>query len=127
MMTGIVASGIGVGIAASSDGYFIIDDKYIICKTFTDEGINACIDALGSEGGTVILPEGEYDIDGVITIDQDNTTLQGCGWGTYLNASSWSTDHVVNLNGKDNVIIRDLQIEGQDGGGNTKDLISVPN
>lgn len=98
-------------------------DKFIVCDTYTDEGINACIDALGSEGGTVYLPEGTYTIDGVITIDYDYTILQGSGWGTYLNASAWSDNDVINLNGKDYCQIRNLRIEGQDGGGNANSLI----
>lgn len=63
-------------------------DKYVVCSTFTSAGINACIDALGAEGGEVYLPEGDYDCTGVITIDYNNTTIRGAGCGTRLLATN---------------------------------------
>ena len=60
----------------------------VVVKTFISAGINAAIDALGSEGGEVYLPEGDYDVTGVITIDQANTTLRGAGKGTRLLATN---------------------------------------
>jgi len=116
-------SGIGIGLVADTNAYLKISDKYIIGKTFTDEGINANIDALGAEGGEVKLLEGNYTIDGTITIDYNNTTLTGSGWGTYLNASADQSNNVINLNGKDYLTLRDLKVEGESGGGNITHLI----
>jgi parallel beta-helix repeat protein len=97
--------------------------KIEVCNVFTSAGINACIDALGATGGIVFLPKGTYTINSTITIDYNNTILMGSGWGTKLDASAWSTGHVIDLNGCDYCQIRDLQIEGNDGGGNSKSLI----
>lgn len=99
-------------------------DKIIVCDTYTDEGINAAIDALGAEGGIVILPEGIYIIVGEITIDQNNTTLMGMGPGTILDATGWvQTAPVINITGKTHCVVRDLVIKGNAGGGATFDLI----
>jgi hypothetical protein len=115
------ADGTSINISSRLD---IQTDKMIIGDTYTDEGINEVIDALGTEGGEGILLEGSYTIDGVCTIDQSYTMLRGSGWGTILDANAWSTDHVINLSvNHDYGIIRDLQIIGNTGGGNPKDLI----
>lgn len=73
---------------AAPAGGATIATKYIVCETFTSAGINACIDSLGADGGEVYLPEGDWDITGVITIDADNTTLRGAGAGTRLLATN---------------------------------------
>lgn len=116
-------SGIGLGVAADANAYQKISDKYIVCKTFTSAGINACIDALGSEGGEVYLPEGEYTINSVITIDYNNTILRGAGFGTYLNATSHN-GHVILISGKSSCQVRDLYIKGSAGSGYTQNLIT---
>ena len=75
---------------SADSGQFSIGgaDKYVVCQTFTSAGINAAIDALGTEGGEVYLPEGDYDVTGTITIDQANTTLRGAGKGTRFLATN---------------------------------------
>ncbi len=64
-----------------------ITDKKVTVTTFTSAGINAAIDALGTEGGEVYIPEGDYDF-GIaptgIVIDYDNTIIRGAGKGTRL-------------------------------------------
>jgi len=112
-------------ITASGSGKLSIGgtDKIVYCTTFTSAGINAAIDQLGTEGGVVILPEGTYTIDGTITVDYDYTVIRGEGWGTVLDASGWSTDHIINLNGCDYCQVKDLKILGNAGGGNDKSLI----
>jgi len=97
-----------------ANAYLHISDKYIVCKIFTSAGINACIDALGSEGGEVYLPEGTYSITTEVSIDYDNTTIRGAGESTILqmdtnagwginNEKDYVTfkDFVVDCNGKD--------------------------
>ncbi len=93
---------------------FNVATKQIYVTTFTDEGINTAIDALGADGGIVILPEGEYVVNGEITIDQNNTTLQGAGEGTILKVPNGTnaTLSIINVSTKDNCTIRDLVIDG---------------
>ena len=93
-------SELGLGTTADSNAYLKISDKFIICKVFTSAGINACIDALGSNGGEVYLPEGEYIISEQIVIDYPNTTLRGSGWGTILTETSGLTTHTINASNK---------------------------
>ncbi|KKK47715.1 hypothetical protein LCGC14_3152380, partial [marine sediment metagenome] len=100
-----------------------ISDKKITVTTFTSTGINAAIDALGSEGGEVYLPEGTYTIDSTITFDYDNTVLRGAGFGTYLDATSYN-GHPILISGKSNCQVRDLYIKGSAGSGYTQNLIT---
>lgn len=103
---------------------FNIPTKRIECSVFTSTGINACIDALGADGGEVYLPEGDYTIDSEITYDYDNTTIIGAGFGTIINASAAASSFdVVNVNGKNGCQLKDLRIVGSAGTGNTQDLI----
>jgi len=94
-------------------GSFQISDKYVMCKVFTSAGINSAIDALGSEGGTVYLPEGTYVVDSPIVIDYSNTQLIGSGFGTYLDASAWTaTGQIIYAASVINCRIADLKING---------------
>jgi parallel beta-helix repeat protein len=116
--------GLTVSSTSSLDGDVVVQrDKFVICDDYTDEGINACIDKLGAEGGEVYLPEGTYAIDGNIAIDYSNTTLRGAGGGTILDASGWSNDHVITVSTHDTCSITNLKIIGQAGGGNATNLI----
>jgi len=99
-----------------------ISTSFVTVTDYTDEGINAALNFAGA-GGTVFMPAATYTIDGVITIPASDMTLMGMGRGTYLDASSWSTDHVINLNGQDELYLKDFKIIGNRGGGNAKDLI----
>ena len=92
-----------------------VPTKLIVCRTFTNAGINTAIDALGSSGGEVYLPEGTYTITGAITIDYNNTTLRGAGKGTILDASAGQQFNVIDVNGKSDCTICDLQIIGKTG------------
>jgi len=91
-------------------GYIQISDKYIICDVFTSAGINAATGALGADGGEVYLPEGTYNISASIVIPQNNITLRGAGKGTILQLTA--AVYCINLNGKDYITIKDLQIDG---------------
>jgi len=59
-------------------------EKYIICKTYTSAGINACIDELGADGGEVYLPEGTYAITTQIDMDVPYLKITGSGEATIL-------------------------------------------
>ncbi len=101
-----------------------ISDKLITATIFTSAGINACIDALGVEGGEVYLPEGTYLCNTAIVIDYNNTTLRGAGAGTILDASAGqSSPAVIDTNDKDNITIQNLTIIGSAGSGVTSALI----
>ncbi|KKL08219.1 hypothetical protein LCGC14_2578050, partial [marine sediment metagenome] len=121
-------SGVFGGVAEftydSANKLIKIPTKFAIVLDYTSAGINAAIDSLGAGGGEVWLPEGEYIIDSAIIIDQNNTILRGAGYGTFLDASAYSTTDIIELNTKDFIIIRDLRIKGNAGGGNAKDLIA---
>jgi len=98
-------------------------DAAYIPTAFTDEGLNAAIDALGATGGVVWLPEGTGVVDATITYDQNNTTVMGTGYASHIDASADQTNHAINLNGIDYIQLANLQIEGEDGGGNATYLI----
>lgn len=100
-----------------------ISTKLITVTAFTDEGINAAIDALGADGGEVYMPEGTYTIDAVITIDYNNTTLRGAGRGTILDSSGWSTGNSIDINGSDYVTFKDFTMKGAAGTGNATSLV----
>ncbi len=106
-MGGIFGGGGGGGTPGGSDGQLQYNNngafagtKTIVCDVFTSTGINACIDALGANGGEIYLPEGDYDITATITIDYDNTTIRGAGRGTRLLATNrFVFDAATELNG----------------------------
>lgn len=92
-----------------------ISTKKCTVTAFTDEGINSCIDALGSDGGEVYMPEGEYAVNAQITIDYDNTTLRGAGSGTILkvpDATNSSDFKIINLGSKNNCVLTNFKIDG---------------
>ena len=97
---------------------FNIPTKRIVVDTFTSAGINAAIDALGSDGGEVYLPEGTYvctDTD--ITIDYDNTTLTGAGYGTILDWSAGQNTTLAGIvtNAKSHTTIQNIHFLGNRG------------
>lgn len=85
-------------------------DKMVICGTFTSAGVNACIDALGSEGGIVFLPEGEYAITTQVTYDYDNTTIIG-ETGTIFKMQA--DVHGIFADSLDNVRLYNVEIDGE--------------
>ena len=102
-----------------------ITDKFVTVTTFTDEGINAAIDALGAEGGEVYLPEGTYEVNSTITIDYDNTTLSGAGAGTILQVpNSTGNLNIISMTSKNDCIVSDLAIDGNNDN-NASDQVGV--
>lgn len=107
----------------ANESYIQLSDKFVICDTFTSAGINACIDALGSDGGEVYLPEGTYSITTQITIDYSNTTLTGAGAGTILQLDS-NTIYCIYASDKSNITIRNIRFDGNESSiDTTKSLI----
>src|SRR5215470_14231908 len=61
---------LGAG-AASAGPVIVVADQ-------TQEAIQAALDALGGPG-TVLIPPGQYEIEGTLLIRTDGVTLQGSG------------------------------------------------
>lgn len=87
-----------------------------ICDGEDDQvEIQAALDALPSQGGTVMLLEGNYNITATINVLQ-RATLQGQGYGTHLDANGPDVDTVIQITG-DNAAVRNLRIEVAAGAG----------
>ncbi len=97
----------------------------------TCAGINAAIDALGSSGGEIYLPEATYTCTETITIDYNNTTLRGAGKGTIIQPAAWGSwttpGNVITTGTTDYLTFRDFQIDGTNLTGQTYDLLDFPN
>lgn len=102
---------------------FNIPTKKIDVNVLTSTGINDAIGRLGTDGGDVYIPVGFSTVTTSIVIDQNYTRLYGGGGGSKLDASGWSDDHVINLNGKDYLTLENFRIEGYPAGGNVTHLI----
>lgn len=102
----------------ANESYIQLSDKFIICDTFTSAGIQACINALGSDGGEVYLPEGTYVLTEPIEIFYDNTTITGSGWGTILSVADnfqYPSDEIIEVSGGAdppyNVVLRNFKMD----------------
>ncbi len=98
-----------------------------VCDGVNDHvEIQAALDALPATGGRVVLLEGTFIIASSIAIPNDTATLEGQGKGTILDGNSLTTgNHVVTISGKDNITIRNLAIQTQNGGGKNCDCIYI--
>ena len=105
-------------------GLNILTDKLITCYTFTDEGINAVIDAGETTGFHAHLPVGTYVLDHSITIDNSFTQLQGGGKATLLDGNGWS-GNAISIASKTDCTLRDFIVKGNSGGGASTYCISV--
>ncbi len=101
-------------ITASGIGRVIIVDGNKYARTCA--GINAAIDALGSVGGEVFLPEGTYTCTETITIDFNNTTIRGAGKGSIISATGLTSGDVIATTSKDYITLKDFKIIGSAGG-----------
>jgi hypothetical protein len=96
-------------VATSSSG-FVAD--YYADGTADQVEINNAIAAVGANGGgTVLVKEGTYNLSGAVTMDQDNVMLQGAGWNTLLYKSTNFNANMMNVTA-DNLVVRDLKIDG---------------
>jgi parallel beta-helix repeat protein len=89
--------------------------------------INAAINALPAGGGIVVLLEGTYTIDASIVV-KNGTTLTGSGYGTTIALPVGWGDTAIEMIKNENsgglgnygITIRDLHLDGQNGGGATQ-------
>lgn len=111
----------GGGVATNDLAY--LEWKSIVVTNISGAGIKAAL-ALANAGDEIYLPAGIYNCSNVtITIPTSNLTIRGPSWGTVLNATGGQTNHLINLGGKPNTTIRDLQIRANKAGGTAYDAI----
>ncbi|MFC1950543.1 nitrous oxide reductase family maturation protein NosD [Chloroflexota bacterium] len=118
-------------VAASDSPHKELADY--VCDGISDEiEIQAAIDTLPSDGGTVLLLEGTYTIDGVPTVHpeyrsiiilKDNVSLVGSGPTTILKLADYYETRVAGIIGNskypviyNNVRIANLQVDGNKSG-----------
>lgn len=97
-------------------------DKFVICDTFTSAGVQACVDQLSTDGGQVILPEGDYLWSSRVYKGNTYHNIQiiGSGSGTCISPdpnnlwgyeSGWKVGDYFNING-DNCSVSNLKFDG---------------
>jgi len=80
----VVNLGVATRVVATSTSASKKAANYVCDGVSDQEEINAAINDLPAEGGTVFLLEGTYVIDGSIVIQKNNVTLEGCGPNTII-------------------------------------------
>lgn len=120
---GDVILGSSVALTASKVNKVIVVDGNTYAQTCA--GINAAIDALGSSGGEIYLPQATYTCAETIFIDADNTTIRGAGYNnTIINAASQNLSPVMQTcanssctgGNSDYTTLQDFKIIGSAGG-----------
>jgi len=97
-------------IVAASDSLDKTKADYV-CDGVNDEAeIGTALSSLNVTGGEVLLLDGTYNIENVITITKANTTLCGMGRNTIL--YSTTTDYIISTTGVDNIIIEKICFKG---------------
>jgi parallel beta-helix repeat protein len=89
---------------------------YVCDGTADNVEIQAAITALPAGGGKIILTDGTFNIVVPVVI-KSGTLLQGSGWGSILKLGAAINSQVIQVNPDSdaitgNIIIRDLQIDG---------------
>lgn len=88
------------------------DADYICDGVADDVQIQAACTAVSTTGGTVCILPGTYDITNSVNISS-YTTVEGSGWNTIFKMGAGANkSSVFGANSKTNVIIRNLQIDG---------------
>lgn len=89
-----------------------LNTKIINVADYGSDGaaIQAAIDALPTEGGMVLIPEGTYNITTSISITKNNVTIVGAGTGTILNVTAQDTIGISIT--ADDIIIRNIKLSG---------------
>jgi len=89
-----------------------------VCDGVADEvEINAALNALPAQGGRVILLEGQYMLATPIIIPDNDITLEGQSWATFLNGNNLLTgNHAIQISTWDNCHIKNLSIRTLAGG-----------
>lgn len=73
--------------------------------------IHAAINALPTDGGEVVLLDGTYTVN--LVISRDGFTLSGVGKGTILKTPDADASDVIYLDTRSDVILKDFAIDGQ--------------
>jgi len=79
-------------VVCASDSKDTTNCDYFCDGTADEVEINNAIDSLPSTGGLILLMDGTFDIDAVITIDSDNTAISGMGKNTKI-----QTDDAISI------------------------------
>lgn len=105
-----LVKGVTTVVIASSDSSSVTGVDFII-DTLDDAGVKINSIASGlSNGGTIKALAGTYNVSTIITLD-DDVNLIGEGNGTSF-VKSANIANVINISTKDNIIIRDLSVNG---------------
>ena len=83
--------------------------NYVCDGTADQNEINTAMSSL-SNGGTIVLSDGIFELSGTIDIPNDNIVIQGQGTSTILKG------HQFTITAKDYIVIKDLQINGSTNG-----------
>jgi len=95
--------------------------------TATRAAIQAAIDAIPAEGGTVFIPAGSYIVDATL-VPASNMTIQGAGMGVTVIQTSGTTFTIMKVTTvHSNVTYRDFTLDGnaKTGGENTNGLLHM--
>lgn len=109
-------------IGTSTNGWTKEDCDYLCDGVADDVEINEAITSIKNIGGEIVILDGTYDITQTITL-YSNMTLRGNGASTILKRGSIDLKYIIisdykiyssgDTVGSDNIIIRDLLINGQ--------------
>ncbi len=128
--TAVVARGVLWGVdsclAFQGDTGAIIANA--VWAATDDVVINAALAYLNglTGGGTVFLDEETYTINNPIQYPGNNLTVQGSGRGTFLDGDGLATgEHVIEIRGYTDCVVRDLSLQTNDGGGLNCDCIFI--
>lgn len=84
------------------------------------KSIQEAVDALGDNGGTVLIPAGVYEISESIIVNTSDVTLTGSGAGTVLLNINESGENTIQLLGEDNKPIWRVKVSNMHLKGNEK-------
>ena len=102
-------------VIAANDSIDKTNVDYVCDGTADEVQIQAAVDALttGGSGGRIILLEGTYNIEALIslTTGDDDIIIQGQGWGTILKAKTNLNAEVLKIQFADRVVVKDLKID----------------
>jgi len=90
-----------------------------VCDSIDDDiEIQAAIDSLPEQGGTIYLKEGDYDISDSLHINKKNVIFCGAGLSTHIQSSINAAFIIIDASNKYSVI-QDMSLESNIPGSNT--------
>ena len=112
--------------ASNSAAKGIAQADYACSGAADDVEINAALNALPADGGRVILLEGTYVLADPITIPDDSIALEGQGASSFIDGDGLAdTEHGIVVSAKEDVWIRSLSIQTENGGGKDSNCILI--